>query len=94
MLLCVKFYYNNSRKKGEDEISTKKITDLKGIRSVSKTLLFAVDINCDNPFGMISHPFTNHIFSVGENHEMLNLANEEYAECLLAMAKSCLTKLN
>ena len=60
-------------------MSTKinKSTDINGIHSVSKTLLFAVEIVCDNPFGIINHPFSNHIFSIGENHEMLNLTNEE-----------------
>lgn len=57
--------------------ATKKITNIDGIRNASKALLFAVEINCDNPFGIISHPFANHIFSIGENHEMLNLTNEE-----------------
>ena len=59
-------------------MSTKinKSTDVNSIRSTSKALLFAVDINCDNPFGIISHPFANHIFAVGENHEIFNLMNE------------------
>lgn len=54
-----------------------KTTDIKQIRSASKALLYAVGIHCDNHFGIISHPFTNNIFVLDENRQMVNLTDHD-----------------
>jgi hypothetical protein len=52
-------------------------TDIDGVRSASKALLFAVEINCDNPFGIVSHPFTNNIFAMDDEHKIVNLTDAD-----------------
>ena len=50
-------------------------TDIKGIKSASKALLYAVSIRCDNPFGIISHPFTNNVMVMDENHQIVKISD-------------------
>lgn len=48
-------------------------TNLDGLRDISITLLHAVPIKCNNPFGIIQHPFTNHMIAVDTNGNLLDL---------------------
>ena len=52
-------------------------TDIKQIRSVSKSLLYAVDIECDNPFGIVQHPFTNTLFTMSQDGKLINLQEND-----------------
>ena len=65
------FYYDNNRGKENNM----KQTNLKEIQSASKALLYAVSVRCDNPFGIISHPFTNNVMVVDDNHQVINITD-------------------
>lgn len=55
----------------------KKETSIESIRRETKILLHSVPVKCDNPFGIIQHPFTQSNIAFLQNREMVDIFTKD-----------------
>ena len=52
-------------------------TFIQNVKEISKGLLHTVPIQCDNPWGIIQHPFVQHTMAMDRKGNFFNLLIEE-----------------
>lgn len=69
-------------------------TSLAAVRDTSKMLLHAVPLECNNPFGIVQHPFTNTMFSMSADRKLLDLSHTEDRDIWLKNTEYTITHSN
>lgn len=69
-------------------------TSLAAVRDTSKMLLHAVPLECNNPFGIVQHPFTNTMFSMSTDKKLLDLSQTEDRDIWLKNTEYTITHSN
>ena len=69
-------------------------TSLAAVRDTSKMLLHAVPLECNNPFGIVQHPYTNTLFTMSRDGKLLDLTKEEDKDIWAKGIESVLSTAN
>jgi hypothetical protein len=73
----------------ESKVLMTKETDIKAVRDTSKSLLYAVHIKPD-PYGFVSHPYTNHVYVGCSDGGFIDLRQEDARKQWLGEMKNIL----